>query len=76
MTQLETAPEEKRRKKRAKEWKQFRRDNLLTQVRLADTLEIARRTVQKIEAGVVTPLAETLRRFEALRERYANNSKK
>jgi DNA-binding XRE family transcriptional regulator len=60
----------KERRERAEEWYRFRKENLFTQKRLADTLGISRRTVQQIEAGNVTPLYETQRRFAVLRESH------
>lgn len=58
------------RETRRKEWTRFRKDNLLTQVKLAEVLGISRRTVQFIEAGELTPLASTLRQFRSLKAKY------
>ena len=58
------------RETRRKEWTRFRKDNLFTQVKLAEILEISRRTVQFIEAAELTPLMSTLRKFRALKAKY------
>ncbi len=58
------------RKRRKVEWREFRRDHLFTQKKLADVLGISRRTVQKIEAAQTTPLADTLSRFKILQTRH------
>ena len=60
------------RETRRAEWKQFRKEYLFTQVRLAEVLGISRRTVQLIERGSVTPLARTLHRFKTLLAKYKN----
>jgi DNA-binding XRE family transcriptional regulator len=48
---------------RQREWRTFRREFPLTQSKLAEKLEVSRRTVQSVEAGTVTPHPKTLRRF-------------
>jgi transcriptional regulator with XRE-family HTH domain len=58
------------RESRKQEWRRFRKENLLTQIRLAEVLGISRRTVQLIEAGRVTPFPGTLRKFLALKAKY------
>ena len=58
------------RRTRREEWLKFRKDNLFTQVKLAEILEISRRTVQFIEAAELTPLMSTLRKFLALKAKY------
>lgn len=58
------------RQTRRQEWARFRKEFLFTQVKLADILEISRRTVQFIEAGELTPLPSTLRKFNALKAKY------
>ena len=58
------------REARSKEWCDFRRDFLFTQVKLADILGISRRCVQLIEKAKVTPLPQTLRNFAALKARH------
>jgi DNA-binding XRE family transcriptional regulator len=66
---------ETERRLRAKVWRKFREDFLITQTRLADVLGISRRTVQQIEAGNVTPHGETLRRFAAHRQMCEGNTR-
>ena len=58
------------RRTRREEWLKFRKDNLFTQVILAEILEISRRKVQFIEAAELTPLMSTLRKFRALKAKY------
>jgi predicted transcriptional regulator len=58
------------REKRKKEWRQFRKEHLFTQVNLAEFLGISRRTVQLVEAGRVSPFPGTLRRFLALKAKH------
>lgn len=60
-----------KRKARAKEWKQFREENLLTQEEFAGLLEVHRRTVQNVEFGKSDPYVSTLRKFEAVKAKYA-----
>jgi DNA-binding XRE family transcriptional regulator len=60
----------KQRRMRAQEWKLFRKNNLLTQRRLAENLNVSRRTIQQIEGGYINPHAETLRRFTTYRAKY------
>jgi DNA-binding XRE family transcriptional regulator len=62
------------RKLRQIEWREFRRNYLFTQTKLAGILGISRRTVQKIEAAQVTPYAETLRRFKTLQAKHEGAS--
>lgn len=71
MPRLKPSKEDlKERELRRHEWVEFRRKNLFTQVRLAQVLELSRRTVQQIEAGKVSPWPETLRKFQALKAKY------
>jgi predicted transcriptional regulator len=58
------------RRVRKQEWLKFRKDYLFTQVKLAEVLGISRRSVQKIEACICTPLPGTLRKFLALKAKY------
>jgi DNA-binding XRE family transcriptional regulator len=58
------------REVRKREWLAFRKEFLFTQVKLADVLGISRRSVQLVESAKVTPLAQTLRAFNALKSRY------
>ena len=55
--------EQRQRRRRAAHWKLFRKNNLLTQKKLAEVVGISRRTVQLIEGGYITPQMQTLRRF-------------
>lgn len=55
---------------RAREWKRFRRKNLLSQVDLAQLLDISRRSVQNVELGKRKPFVNTLRKFAVLKGRY------
>jgi DNA-binding XRE family transcriptional regulator len=65
-----TSEDIERRKIRAKEWVDFRFNYLFTQKQMADVLGVSRRTIQMIEAGLVTPHPKTIRLFEALVIRY------
>ena len=60
----------KAREARRDEWRQFRKNHLFTQVKLAEVLGLSRRAVQWIEAGKVTPLPSTLRLFKALKAKH------
>jgi DNA-binding XRE family transcriptional regulator len=63
------------RQERAEAWKQFRRDHLFTQRKLAEALgNISRRTIQQVEAGNITPHSSTLRLFAAFTRRYKANA--
>jgi DNA-binding XRE family transcriptional regulator len=64
----------KLRAKRAREWKMFRRNNMLTQVRLADMIGVSRRTIQKVENRYLTPHQQTIRRFAAFKSKYDSNA--
>lgn len=61
-----------RRTRRQAEWVEFRKEYLFTQKRLAEILGISRRTVQQVEAGLVTPLPDTLRSFLTLKAKYSS----
>ncbi len=67
-----TNRELKLRDKYRREWIAFRRMNIFTQVKLAETLGISRRTVQMVENRKVNPQRATLRRFMALQAKYEN----
>jgi DNA-binding XRE family transcriptional regulator len=69
----------KKRKKRAAEWKQFRKNFLFTQKKLADTMAdsvgaISRRTIQQIEAAKITPHPSTLRLFAIFKKKHESNA--
>jgi transcriptional regulator with XRE-family HTH domain len=63
------------RESRKQEWSQFRKKNLFTQVRLAEVLDISRRTVQLIESCRVSPFPGTLRKFLALKTKYEHEER-
>lgn len=52
----------------------FRANNLFTQKKLAETLEISRRTVQMIESGCISPHPGTLRAWKTLVSKYRANA--
>jgi DNA-binding XRE family transcriptional regulator len=54
------------RRRRAREWKKFRRDYLFSQAALAETLGITRRTVCSIEQGAVVPTFRVQKLFRDL----------
>lgn len=64
------------RKIRAVEWQNFRKRYLFTQQKLAEILDLSRRTVQMIEAGLITPHPGTLRSFETLRAKHEGERRK
>jgi DNA-binding XRE family transcriptional regulator len=65
---------QKVRGQRAKLWKEFRRDNLLTQEKLAEVLGISRREVQYIEAGKISAGANVLSKFRTLELKYRRSA--
>lgn len=52
----------------------FRRDNLFTQKKLAETLDLSRRTIQMIETGTITPHPGTMRAWKTLTAKYRANA--
>lgn len=58
------------RKKRAKEWKEFRKNHLFTQKKLAEVLGISRRTIQMIENSRVSPKMTVLGSMRTLQTKY------
>jgi DNA-binding XRE family transcriptional regulator len=60
---------------RALDWQSFREANKLSQRFLAEIIGISRRTIQCIEAGLVTPHQTTIQKFEELRQKYAAEGK-
>jgi DNA-binding XRE family transcriptional regulator len=64
----------KQRRKRANDWKLFRRNNLFTQKRLAEVIGVSRRTIQQIEGGHITPRDVTLRRFAVFKQKCKVNA--
>lgn len=59
------------RQRRAREWKQFRRDHLFTQERLAEVLGVSRGTVQNVERQLHDPMAQLEGKFRALKAKHA-----
>lgn len=70
------AIESKERARQARLWREFRKKYLFTQVRLADTLGISRRTVQQIEACDITPHPGTLRKFNFLKRKHEESHRR
>jgi len=74
MPRLKASSEEiEERKKRAVKWRDFMKDNLFTEKKLAETIGVSRRTVQMVRAGKVTPHKDTLHKFETLVAKYERN---
>lgn len=48
----------------------FRKSNLFTQKKLADILDLSRRTIQMIESGKITPHPSTITAFKSLVAKY------
>lgn len=78
-----TEADKEQRKIRARQWVDFRFNNLFTQKKLAEALKaidiekpgqkrlgVSRRTVQQVEAGLITPHPHTLKLFEKLVASY------
>ena len=63
------------REQLAEEMKSFRRNNLFQQKRLAEILNLSRRTIQMIEAGLITPHPSTLEAIRALFKKYREAKK-
>jgi DNA-binding XRE family transcriptional regulator len=80
LTKELTKKESQERARVARMWLQLRKNNLLSQVRLADILGISRRTVQLIEAGEVSPRFSTQRKFrdyaEKIKREHARESQR
>jgi len=71
-----TAADLRARRKRQDEWREFRKEALFTQTKLAERLEVSVRTVQNVEAGKFTPVPSTLRHFEALKAMFGRNGRR
>lgn len=54
----------------ASEMVDFRKNNIFTQKRLAEILVLSRRTIQMIEAGLITPHPSTITAFRELVAKY------
>jgi len=66
----------KERKIRAVQFRDFMKQYLFTEVRMAESLGVSRRSVQMIKAGKVTPHKDTLRLFQTLVAKYKQENKK
>ena len=60
---------------RGREWLRFRLENLFSQMYLAETIGISRRTLQYIETAKLIPQAATIAKFEILRGKYEAEGK-
>lgn len=61
------------REERASRVKKFMKDFLFSEVRLAETIGVSRRTIQMIKAGKVTPHPDTQRKINTIMKRHENN---
>lgn len=61
------------REQRAEEMRTFVKENLFTEVKLAEVLGISRRTVQMMKSGKVSPQDSTLRKWNTLVQKYKRN---
>ncbi len=62
--------DENRRKSRAKLWREFRAEFLLSQKNLAELLGCSRRTTQYVEQGIVKPNQRIIAAFGDLYKKY------
>jgi predicted transcriptional regulator len=63
------------RRQRQEEWRELRKKFLYSQRRLAEALKISLRDLQYVEAGAVTPVADTLLRFRDLKNQCAADAR-
>lgn len=70
-----TTEDLKERDKLAQEVKEFLSTFRFTEIKLAQTLGISRRSVQMIKAGRVNPNPATVKKLETLRERYKRSAR-
>lgn len=70
MARKRKTPLENFRETWAKRFRDFRSENLMSQVTLAEVLEISRRELQYIEGAVITPGVEIRDRFNALAKKF------
>lgn len=70
-----TKKQQAERKTTAAEWKQFRADNLFTQLQLAAVLGMSKRQVQNIEWGNSKPSYSTASKFRILKAKHDNGLK-
>lgn len=61
------------REELAEEMISFRKNNLFTQKKLAEVLELSRRTIQMIESSAISPHPGTLRAWRTLLSKYRVN---
>lgn len=64
----------KAREQLAEEMISFRQNNLFTQKKLAEILDLSRRTIQMIETGTISPHPGTLRAWKTLVSKYRANA--
>jgi predicted transcriptional regulator len=60
----------KDREKLAIAVKKFAKENLFTEVKLADVMGVSRRTIQMIKAAKVSPNQETMKKWRRIIEQY------
>ncbi len=65
----------KEREKLAQTVKDFMKNNLFTEKKLADVVGVSRRSIQMIKAGAVSPQPGTLHKLETLFLRYQQEGK-
>lgn len=70
--QKPTGEEIQERELLAEEFRKFSKDNLFTEIKLAEILQVSRRTVQMIRGAKVTPHPGTLRKWKTLVQKYKN----
>lgn len=58
------------RKRLGEQVKAFMEENKFTELKMAETLGISRRSMQMLKAGRIKPHADTLRRWEAISSKY------
>lgn len=71
-----TAADMEEREERAKRVRSFMKRFLFSEIRLAETIGVSRRTVQMIKAGKVSPHPDTLRKLNAIMKRHRDNGDK
>ena len=57
-------------KRLAIQFSRFREEHNLSQKLLGEVIKVSRRTIQSIEAATIIPHAETLKKFQELKEKY------
>jgi len=61
------------RKELAAKVKEFAKENKFTEIKLAEILELSRRTIQMIKAGKVSPHPATTKKLNGLFKKYREN---